>query len=124
MRQNNGAECSNYAGDARVNTEVVRPLRRGEHEEEHAQRHDDEQALGWALRRAQNLFIADEGVDDERQCEEHGEHRKAARQRAINRAFEQSGVANVFVVPVQRWAHGRAHAGGFQDCRQGLIAKN
>ena len=123
LGEHHSTEGGDDTGHAGVDAKVVGPLGGGEHEEEHGQRHDDEQALGRADGSTNDATVLDKGRHDEHQAEEHGEDREAAGQRAIHGFLEEGGVARVLGVPRQGGADLGAHAGGFQHGRQRLVTK-
>ena len=123
LGEHHGTEGGDDTGHAGVDAKVVGPLGRGEHEEEHGQRHDDEQALGRADGSTNDATVLDKGRHNKHQAEEHGEDREAAGQRTIHGFLEEGGVARVLRVPRQGWADLGAHAGGLQHGRERLVTK-
>ena len=65
MGEHHGTEGGDNTGHAGVDAKVVGPLGGGEHEEEHGQRHDNEQALGRANGSTDDTAVLDEGRHDE-----------------------------------------------------------
>ena len=122
--QHHRAECGNGSADARVDAEVVGPLRWREHHEEHGQGNNEHHPLRRCLVRARDATPARHAPQDQHHAQHQGEHGEAALQRGVHRLLEQRCVAHPLLVPVQRRAHLGAHGGCLQHGGQGLVLKH
>ena len=103
-----------------VDAEVVRPLRRREHEEEGGKADDQHHPLCGL-----GPFAA-AGEPPQGQADAHQEHKhgEPARQRAVHRLLEQHGVAAPLLKPAHCGAHLGAHRGRLQHGGQRLVLEH
>ena len=120
----NCRQGSETAGDARVRTEVVRPLGRVEHHEEDRSENDTDQAPGRAVGDAGDSLAAQQDEQRREQAQQHHEECEPSGDGTVDGLDEQVVVAQEVLVPRFVGADGCAYAGRFHDRGVGLVCED